>query len=177
LPSGTLFAHFFKHRPNGLWFKIHRGCQTLGLLIALAGWIYALKNFNVFMDVGFSNYRHGILGSTTMVLGLLQPINATLRPHPPKEDDDATTARLLWEFGHKSIGYLAVLLAIVTIGYGTTVLPNPDDQKTFQMAYGIGVGGVLLLILVALNIDKRNYKEPEEPTKKVDEEEQSPLAE
>jgi hypothetical protein len=178
LPSGTLFAKFFKHRPDGLWFQIHRGCQTVGLLLALAGWIFALNNFNVFADKGFNNYRHGILGTVTMVLGLLQPINACLRPHPPKEGEEATSARLVWEVGHKSTGYLAILLAVVTIGYGTTLLANPDDQKTFQMAYGIGVGCMLLLIVVALNIDKANYQGPEEHiNKKVDEEEQSPLAE
>jgi hypothetical protein len=182
LPSGTLFAKFFKHRPDGLWYQIHRSCQTLGLLLALCGWIVAMRNFNVFGDIGYDNYRHGILGTITMILGLLQPINAVLRPHPPNEGEDATTARRLWEIGHKGIGYLSILLAVVTIGYGTTVLPDPDDQKTFQMAYGIGVGGMLLLIMVALNIDKANYEGGEEPTKKVDGdesnlEEQSPLAE
>jgi hypothetical protein len=41
LPSGTIFARFFKHRPDGLWFKIHRVLQTIGLLFAIIGWVSA----------------------------------------------------------------------------------------------------------------------------------------
>ena len=84
LPSGVIFAKFFKHRPDGLWFKIHPACQVLGLLFAIVGWSIALRNFSVFANnKEYSTYRHGILGVTTMCLGLLQPINAVLRPPPP----------------------------------------------------------------------------------------------
>ncbi len=41
LPSGTIFARLFKHRPDGLWFKIHKVLQTLGLLFAIIGWVSA----------------------------------------------------------------------------------------------------------------------------------------
>jgi hypothetical protein len=41
LPSGTIFARLFKHRPDGLWFKIHRVLQTVGLLFAIVGWVSA----------------------------------------------------------------------------------------------------------------------------------------
>jgi hypothetical protein len=39
LPSGTIFARLFKHRPDGLWFKIHRVLQTIGLIFAIIGWV------------------------------------------------------------------------------------------------------------------------------------------
>jgi hypothetical protein len=47
LPSGTIFARLFKHRPDGLWFKIHRVLQTVGLLFAIVGWVSA--SFDVFI--------------------------------------------------------------------------------------------------------------------------------
>jgi hypothetical protein len=39
LPTGTIFARFLKHRPGGLWFKIHQALQTIGLLFAIVGWV------------------------------------------------------------------------------------------------------------------------------------------
>lgn len=162
LPSGTLFARFFKHRPSSLWFGIHRMLQSLGLFFSIIGWIIALRNFDVFQDRGYDSYKHGVLGMVTMILGCLQPLNAIIRPHAPKkEGDDKSTARLVWELFHKSTGYIAIILAIVTIGYGTTILPSLDDQKTFQMAYGLGCGGMLAVLFLALQADRLFYRRDE----------------
>jgi hypothetical protein len=159
LPMGVLFARFFKHRPDSLWYQIHRMLQTVGLIFAVSGWIIALKNFNVFQDKGYDSYKHGVLGMVTMILGCLQPLNAIFRPHLPEKDgDEKSTARLVWELLHKSTGYIAIILAIVTIGYGTTILPILEDQKTFQMAYGLGCGGVLAVLFLALQTDRIFYK-------------------
>ena len=162
LPSGTLIAKFFKHRPDGLWFKLHRAIQFLGLLLAVIGWAIALRNFNVFMDVGFHNYRHGICGMTVMILGLMQPLNALIRPHAPENDDDVkTTKRLLWEIWHKSSGYGAVLLAVPTIILGTLSLPNIEDQTKVQVGYGLGCIGGLLLLVAYMFYDKTFYQQNE----------------
>lgn len=178
LPSGALFARFFKHRPDGLWFKIHRFCEIAGLLFAIIGWIVALRNFQVFADKGYSNYRHGILGMVTMCLGLLQPINAVFRPAAPKEGQERSKSRLIWEIVHKSLGYMALILAIATISLGTTILPSVDDQKKFQIAYGVGAGGVFLFLIVALNYDKSSFPKSRRSKDDVDieKEEHSPLS-
>jgi hypothetical protein len=44
LPSGAIFASLFKHRPDGLWFKIHRVLQTIGLVFAIIGWVSTCMN-------------------------------------------------------------------------------------------------------------------------------------
>eukprot|EP00339_Tiarina_fusa_P018010 CAMPEP_0117050724 /NCGR_PEP_ID=MMETSP0472-20121206/35021_1 /TAXON_ID=693140 ORGANISM="Tiarina fusus, Strain LIS" /NCGR_SAMPLE_ID=MMETSP0472 /ASSEMBLY_ACC=CAM_ASM_000603 /LENGTH=390 /DNA_ID=CAMNT_0004764613 /DNA_START=101 /DNA_END=1273 /DNA_ORIENTATION=+ len=163
LPSGAIIAKFLKHRPDGLWFRIHVPLQIFGLLLTVIGWIIALKNFDVFGDNGYNNYRHGIMGSTVMVAGLLQPLNAFLRPHPPSGGEEKSTLRLLWEIVHKSLGWGAILLAVATISLGTTILPMLDDQKTYQLAYGIGCGGCLLLLIVYVCVDRANYNEKPEP--------------
>ena len=65
------------------------------------------------------------------------------------------TLSVLW---HIMAGW-GMMLAVVAIGIGTTLLPNVDDQKAYQMAYGIGVG-ILLFSLIAFGIyDKKNYPE------------------
>ena len=159
LPSGTLLAKFYKHRPDGLWFKLHRGIQMLGLLLALIGWIIALMNFNVFKDYGFRNYQHGICGMVVMILGLIQPLNALIRPHPPSgPEDEKSTKRWLWEIWHKSSGWIAVGLAVPTIVLGTLSLPNLEDQSTVQIGYGIGCIGGLLLLTACIFYDKKTFE-------------------
>lgn len=168
LPSGTLLAKFYKHRPDGLWFKLHRGIQVFGLLLAIVGWIIALINFNVFKDYGFRNFQHGICGMVVMLLGILQPLNALIRPHGPKSPDDAkSTKRLAWEIWHKSSGWIAVGLAIPTIVLGTLSLPSPDDQTKAQMGYGIGCIGGLLALVAYIFYDKKTFQLEKAELKKV----------
>ncbi len=148
-------------------------------LISLCTQAIALKNFDVFEDKGYNSYKHGVFGMTTMSLGLLQPLNAIIRPHFDPESAK-TTLRTLWEYFHKGTGYAALVLAVVTIGYGTVSLPDPDDQKTFQMAYGIGAGGILFLLCVILQCDRISYKDVATEKKEAthsDEEEQDRMLE
>ena len=44
--------------------------------------------------------------------GVLQPVNALLRPHAPATKAERTATRLAWEVYHKGSGYLAVVLAL-----------------------------------------------------------------
>ena len=158
LPMGSIIARFLKHRSkNGLWYKLHRGIQVMGLLVAIIGWIISLTQFNVFGDVGFVSYRHGICGMVVMILGCLQPINAFLRPHTPEVGTKKTTGRIVWEYYHKGSGWLAVLLAIPTIVLGTMSLPVVDDMITFQIAYGVGCWGCLLVLIAYIFYDKKTY--------------------
>lgn len=166
LPLGSMLARFLKHRPDSLWFKLHRVVQTVGLIVALAGWIIALKNFDVFTpgNQGYNSYKHGVAGMVTMCLGLLQPLNAVLRPHHAApggggQEEAKTKRRIIWEYFHKGTGYAALLLAVVTIGYGTVTLADVDQQRTFQIAYGAGVGGCLLLVFAVLRCDKASYQQ------------------
>merc|ERR1711871_408036 len=117
LPSGVLAARYLRHRPDVLWFRIHRPVQMLGLSLALIGWSIALSRFHVFGS-GFNKFSlHGGLGMTVMVIGLLQPINALVRPHPKPR----TLRRKVWEHIHKKSGYAAVLLGLVTVTIGVTL--------------------------------------------------------
>jgi len=162
LPAGTLIAKFFKHRPNGLWFKLHRGGQMLGLTLALIAFIIAVTNFNVFGDVGLISYYHGICGMVVMILGLLQPLNAFTRPHLPESpNEEKSKKRVAWEVWHKSSGWIAVALAIPTIAMGTLSLPSPEDQTKFQMGYGVGCGGALLLLIAFIFYDKKTFVQEE----------------
>jgi hypothetical protein len=62
-----------------LWFQLHRAIQTTGLIFAIVGFIMALS----FVSKGnHITATHHKLGLTVMIIGLLQPLNALIRPHP-----------------------------------------------------------------------------------------------
>eukprot|EP00658_Telonema_sp_P-2_P031414 TRINITY_DN23507_c0_g1_i1.p1 TRINITY_DN23507_c0_g1~~TRINITY_DN23507_c0_g1_i1.p1 ORF type:complete len:358 (-),score=39.08 TRINITY_DN23507_c0_g1_i1:141-1214(-) len=162
LPVGVILAKCLKHREGALWFQLHRGIQCFGLVLALAGWIIALDKFEVLdntegHDDSFdSNYSHAIMGCVTMAIGLLQPLNALIRPDAPEPGEDGTCLRSIWEVVHKGLGYVALILAVLTISVGTTLLPKIDDQERFQIAYGC-IGGLLLITLILVLVDKYTY--------------------
>ena len=146
LPSGVLMAHFLRHR-NPTWFLLHRAVQSVGLLCALGGFIIALTQFAVFSDGYYAPAQaHGSMGVIVMVLGLLQPLNAYFRPHKQK-DHPVSVNRQRWEWLHKGSGYFALALAVPTICVGTT-LAGGTHTLSFQIAYGVLVGGLLVLGLV-----------------------------
>ena len=173
LPSGVAIARLFRHR-DPIWFQIHRACQVLGLILAIIGWSIALRKFDVFSDPGISSYTHGVFGCATMAIGLIQPLNAVIRPHKPQPGESASRVRRVWEIIHKGSGYVAVVLSIITIAMGTKVIPRPETGKKFQAAYGAGLGGTLLILVIFSCFDKKKCKgnETEEPEKKGEEEEE-----
>lgn len=97
------------------------------------------------------------MGMTTMILGIFQPVNAIFRPPTPKDGQEKTKLRLAREIYHKDLGWLAVFLAVATIGVGTTLLRQPR-ARNFQITYGVAVGGCLVILISFLLLDKENYK-------------------
>lgn len=102
-----------------LWFHLHRAIQTIGLILALSGFILAVVEF----DIGSDNLddpiqRHRLIGIIVMAFGLFQPLNAVLRPHAPEKGEKRSTLRLGWECLHKSTGYLTTIVAIYNVFLG-----------------------------------------------------------
>jgi hypothetical protein len=114
LPFGVTFARFAKSLPNAAWFKVHRVIMPLGLLLALGGFIAAL----LMVQTNKFKTGHAFIGVVVMVLGLLQPINAALRPHPPGPGERKTCKRLAFEIIHRYSGRFALVLAAVNMFIG-----------------------------------------------------------
>jgi len=179
LPSGVIIAHFMRHRkspsdPPQIWFKLHRIIQVSGLTLALIGVTIALARFKVFVGAVSRANVHGTMGLITMSIGILQPINAWLRPHKmgihqdgPKKDEPiwkilekyevSGPVRRGWEILHKGGGYLAILLALGTVSLGTTLT---GQYKTgFQVGWAI-VLTVHAVHITALILDAKSYVDP-----------------
>jgi len=154
LPTGIISAHFLKHRPNAIWFKMHRIIQIVGLLIAIIGWAVALATFDVF-NIKDNSYTHGALGMTVMILGILQPLNALIRPHAPEKGEDTQLKRRVWEIVHKASGYIAVLLAAVTICFGTIIIF--DHNVVFRVVWIISIAWAVFFTLLTA-WDQHRYK-------------------
>ena len=48
------------------------------------------------------------MGMTVIIIGLLQLINALIRPHPPQKGEARALKCLVWEIVHKCSGYTAI---------------------------------------------------------------------
>ena len=122
LPIGALVPRLFKKRlsRNGVWFKLHRGFQSAGLLVAIAGLAIALTR----PEFGAINTIHGYLGLVVMIIGILQPMNAFFRPHPPKGGQEKTCGRFAWEILHKG----ASVVMYNGYGHGNGAMPGPNHD-------------------------------------------------
>ncbi len=63
------------------WFQAHRYAQTVGLLFTSIAFVLALVMTAKDGKPHFGNL-HGRLGLAVTILGLLQPLNAFVRPSP-----------------------------------------------------------------------------------------------
>jgi len=165
LPIGIMVARFTKKVKAGskppFWFQYHRIIQGTGLLFALIGFIIALS----MVDSGehFGN-RHAKLGLATMIIGLLQPLNALIRPHP----EPRTTMRLAWEILHKGLGYLVIIMAMAAIFLGMMQI-SPEASMAAKGIYAAWVA-VLITVWFVMTIVTfiRDRNEPALPKTKAD---------
>ena len=153
LPMGVLSARFMKHRPNDLWFRMHRGFQVAGVIVGIGGFAIAVRNFNVFHDdKGSTSYQHGCLGVAVFTFVLLQPLLAICRP---AKTEGSNRRRWWWELRHKGLGYLLLLLIFVTILLGAKM-----EGTSWQLAYVFGAVGSLGLAAGLMWFDRFSYQPP-----------------
>lgn len=122
LPLGVIIARFFRQKepttgPNAWWFVRHQWLQYTGLACTLAGFAVA-----IYMKWNTHHFdsTHAKCGLAVMIVGVMQPLNAFIRPKP------GAPYRAIWSFCHKNLGYGAVLLAIVTIVLGLRIAKAPN---------------------------------------------------
>lgn len=131
VPLGILCARFLKLWPgqdwpreldHPGWWHLHRAVQYSAGLLMLGGlWLVVSRP-----GIGAAG-PHGLMGWATLALGAGQFLSAWLRgskggPTKPASDGswhgdhyDMTRRRLIFEYWHKFLGYLAAGLAIAAI--------------------------------------------------------------
>jgi uncharacterized membrane protein len=109
-----------------------------------------------FTDREGPSFRHGVMGVTTMSLGILQAIGGILRPHIPEQEREKERKRIVWEILHKCTGYALVGLAYATIYFGAEVAGA--KKQTFK---GVFYATLIFagVVIVAMLYDKFTYKD------------------
>ena len=146
IPLGVLVARFYKVTPkqdfpaqldNPFWWHAHRGLQYSGIFLSLiaAGLIWR-KNVNVEAYIAVQGL-HQLFGYALLILGLFQVIGAQLRGSKGGPTDaakglplrgdhfDMTRRRRIFEGWHKSLGYSALALVVVTTLLGLALADAP----------------------------------------------------
>lgn len=112
-----------RHLDNQLWWRTHWIGQSFVALLSIIG-------FGLICTVSSQTSWHGRLGYSVLALTILQISLGIFRgskggPTAPAPDGsprgdhyDMTRWRLMFEFIHKSVGYLLLTLAIVTMLFG-----------------------------------------------------------
>jgi len=147
IPLSVFIMRFFNKDETrcgvvGMVFQLHRGINVMAVLASIVGISLAFAA----VDEHFT-YTHGFLGVLTFVLGVLQPLNALVRPAgPTSKTADKTVMRMMWEILHKSVGYLALLLGLITILTGSILITEQAGEDAGSVATAVGICMVLLVL-------------------------------
>jgi len=133
LPVGILAARFFKitarqdwprQLDNKSWWYAHNALQYSGTALVVAGALYVERS------TALLSSSHGLLGWSVVALTMAQVVGGLLRgskggPTSLAKDSslrgdhyDMTLRRRVFERIHKSLGYLAVVLALAALATG-----------------------------------------------------------
>ncbi|KAK7302317.1 hypothetical protein RJT34_13203 [Clitoria ternatea] len=141
MPIGVILVRYLKAF-DGLgatWFHLHRSCQSLALLIGIAGFCTGLYMGN---NSKVHHAPHRCIGITLMCLALTQVFVAIcLRP---KKDHKH---RIFWNIFHYIVGYSTIALAILNVFKGFDIL---NAQKIWKNIY---VGIIISLAIIALMLE------------------------
>lgn len=144
IPLGIFIARFFKVTPsqdyprqldNPFWWRSHLWLQSLGA--AFTAVALGLMFMDLKLDVRFERLHHW-LGWTVVLLVAVQILSGIFRgskggPTAPAPDGslrgdhfDMTRYRLAFEYFHKGVGYMLLLIANLTVltGFWQTNAPR-----------------------------------------------------
>eukprot|EP00803_Ostreobium_quekettii_P009476 evm.model.scf_3488EXC.2 EVM.evm.TU.scf_3488EXC.2 scf_3488EXC:8988-12604(-) len=139
IPVGIIAARTMKDKAP-VWFYVHVVGNTLGLILAAVGFGMAIVKFD-----REDSFRHRQVGIAAMVIGLFQPLNAFVRPHP------GAPWREQWEYVHWTLGRVAVGLAVWNIFTGLDEYEFLAEvgSKKYHVMYGLLLACLFVVYLAA----------------------------
>ncbi|KAK9808162.1 hypothetical protein WJX73_003763 [Symbiochloris irregularis] len=160
LPAGIIWARYFRDL-FGKWYFLHMGIQIFGLLLALAGFLVAVTQFNPFPR----SSAHFQLGLSVIVLSLLQPLNSI----PRLTMHHAHVMRsVYWAYLHWICGRVAVIFGWINIFLGFAKYRTQFNLGSWpEAAFGLYLG---VIVAVCLILEHRNRKKEELRRREEDDE-------
>jgi hypothetical protein len=159
LPVGALAARYFKVTPkqdwpnvidNRAWWHAHRVLQYSGVVLMLVG--ASLAWWNESKSSSTAALVHNYLGWSVISLGVLQVLGGWFRgskggPTEPQmrgDHYDMTQHRMWFEWIHKTAGWIAIGIAVLTVALGLWIADAPKWMLlviaawwTMLFAYGM----------------------------------------
>lgn len=127
------------------WFYVHVSFQLLGLLCAVAGFVFGVLSVRI--RDGHFRFLHSIVGLIVMVLGITQPIMAMFRPMGKSMKSRNERCRLLWwKSSHQLIGWLTLGYAFINITLGVFLALSSQLLWALWLGY---FGLVVLSYIIA----------------------------
>ena len=110
--------------PDGMWFQVHRGLNSLGVLLTIIGFGIAVHTFNKEGNDHFTLKKHHKIGLVVFLFAVLQAISGILRPHAPHQQAAVTEDE---EVQHPAVAPLNQF-ETVEVGDSEEMMPSPDDK-------------------------------------------------
>ncbi|WP_198929052.1 MULTISPECIES: cytochrome b561 domain-containing protein [Rhizobium] len=139
LPSGMLIARFFKVTSrqawptvldNKFWWKCHIRLQSAGLVFVFLGLAMVYRHGKGISSLAM---MHHLCGWFVIVMGIIQLISGLLRgskggptsANMRGDHYDMTPRRVLFEYVHKILGWIAMAVAAFVTGAGLVLVDAP----------------------------------------------------
>ena len=165
VPLGVGIARFFKvtqkqkwpeQLDNKFWWRVHLYGQSIAILITLFSLFLILSTSPASSDIAA---WHRTMGWIVIVLVMTQGLSGFVRGSKGGPTDalmrgdhfDMTTRRIVFEYVHKSLGYITLLFASLAIGLGLLTTNAPRWMFASLAAWW------LLLILIFSWLQIRGY--------------------
>eukprot|EP00095_Tigriopus_kingsejongensis_P001362 maker-scaffold523_size146679-snap-gene-0.15 protein:Tk01362 transcript:maker-scaffold523_size146679-snap-gene-0.15-mRNA-1 annotation:"ferric-chelate reductase 1 homolog" len=155
--SGMFIARYYKEtwgRVQGcgkdVWFRCHQLFMTLTLGFTLAGVILVVsdRGLSSFSAEAVKANPHPVLGIVAIILALIQPVMALLRPSPQSE------RRWIFNWAHWFCGNAAWILALVAIFLAGT-LAAAEFIPTSEYYWRLGIFVLAYILAHILMIVQR----------------------
>ena len=160
IPLGVMAARFFKVTPhqrwpqeldNKTWWHAHRGLQYAGVAAMTVGLALAWGRAG---GGGPGARVHAVLGGCLCLLGWLQVLGGVLRgskggPTAVQlrgDHFDMTVRRVVFEWLHKTLGYAALLVALLTVALGLVVADAPHWMVLTLGAWALLAVGAFVVL-------------------------------
>lgn len=144
--SSSLGRHLIPRQ--GLWFEIHRALNTAVVVCTVVASALAFKAIS---DAGIDHFqslpgainKHKTVGLVVFLIVPLQALAGFLRPHAVDTDengepkDEKPKKRIAWEIGHRSLGFILLLLAWYQVHSGLSKYSELYFTSNLSFAFWI----------------------------------------
>lgn len=143
-----------------VWFSVHRCFMLLGVSLITVGFVAIFIHVDGWSNVG-SN-PHPIIGCVVTGLAVLQPITAICRPQP------TSPKRPIFNWGHKMIGNIAQITAIVNMFFAVSLKPSNLPQAFYWVLVTFLIFHCLVHLLIHIHSCFMERERERESSAKLD---------